>query len=146
MKPFISLEGAEDLALAKRTVEQVRSVLEAGSVLRSATPEAEMREVVEIVRNTAAGIQIRFSQLGSVEGLYRWNEENTRNLQLEINEDHKLYEGAGKPGSMSHRTYCAIVVSLALVERGHRTSGSGMADLLEDLSVEIAAALSSRRS
>lgn len=144
-RPFIRNEIGEDLAVGETQVDELVRQLRVGSALRTSAKESENLEVAEVVRNTAAGIRVKLSGLGSREALYRWNLADVNDLQLEINTDHKLYEGAGRPGSAPHRVYCSIMMSLALAERLNPVSGTTFSDLLETVSYEILSELARRR-
>jgi hypothetical protein len=143
--PFEADVYGDDLALVERVEKSNATVAIPGAVRRVTADKAPDLELGEVTINTTAGVQLRFAALGPLEAPYRWNLDDPGELTLDLNTDHKLYKEADRQGASMHRLHCAWLVSLALAERVHPTSGHAVADFLEALSYELYSGWGRRR-
>lgn len=136
---FEEHDAGTDLAVVEE--EELSRIKRAttGSALRKKSRTSHRRPLATVLRNTRAGVKLRFAALG-LEGPYKWDIEDPEDLALAINTDHALYRLLSqdfRPGSVPHRLLCSWLVALALSERSHPVTGPGMAADLETVSYEL---------
>jgi hypothetical protein len=134
-----------DLALAEdETLQRVARAIQ-GNAKRLAQGQAADAELAVQVTNTTAGVRLRFSALGTLEGPYRWTLDQVDELTLDINVDHPLYRQAAAMRGAIHRLHCAWLVSLALAEASNPIGGRRLVDYLEDMTFELFSRWAQRR-
>jgi hypothetical protein len=149
---FVADPYGTDFAIRSSVESDAVSKVVAGSALRSGgdgaerDDDVETLETAEVVRNTPAGIRLRFVPLGGFEAPYRWALGDSPELSLDINTDHKLYvQSIDRPGGAQHRLYCSLMISLALGELAHPSTGPAVAAYVETLAYELFDGTAGRR-